>query len=31
MKKKLGLTNMNGVTEDEDTTCGLNDIELRRR
>lgn len=26
MKKKLGLTDMNGVAEDEDTTCGLNDM-----
>ena len=26
MKKDLGLTNMNGITEEEDTTCGLNDM-----
>ena len=26
MKKNLGLTNMNGITEEEDTTCGLNDM-----
>lgn len=25
-KKQLDITNMNGVTEDEDTTCGLNDM-----
>lgn len=24
MKKNLGLTNMNGITDEEDTTCGLN-------
>lgn len=25
-KEKLGLNNMNGVSDDEDTTCGLNDM-----
>lgn len=25
-KKNLGLTNMNGITEDDDRTCGLNDM-----
>mgnify|MGYP001087844946 FL=1 len=26
MDEKLGLNNMNGITEDEDKTCGLNDM-----
>lgn len=25
-KKNLNITNMNGVTSDDDTTCGLNDM-----
>lgn len=25
-KKKLDITNMNGMTDDQDTTCGLNDM-----
>ena len=25
-KQELGITNMNGVKDDEDTTCGLNDM-----
>lgn len=25
-KKELGLTNMNGMRDDDDTTCGLNDM-----
>jgi hypothetical protein len=25
-KKNLGITNLNGVTDDEDTTCGITDL-----
>ena len=25
-KKNLDITNMNGMTNDDDTTCGLNDM-----
>ncbi|MCI8577681.1 MAG: hypothetical protein HFG64_09250 [Lachnospiraceae bacterium] len=25
-KTELGITNMNGMRDDEDTTCGLNDM-----
>ena len=25
-KKALGITNMNGMQDDADTTCGLNDM-----
>ena len=25
-KKELGLNNMNGMRDDNDTTCGLNDM-----
>ena len=25
-KKELGLNNMNGMRDDSDTTCGLNDM-----
>ena len=26
MEKKLDINNMNGITEEEDKTCGLNDM-----
>ena len=26
MADNLSITNLNGVTEDEDTTCGINDM-----
>lgn len=25
-EKNLGITNLNGMSEDNDTTCGLNDM-----
>ena len=28
MEKKLDINNMNGITEEEDKTCGLNDLSL---